>query len=423
MNKEKLLNMIKYSYERVPFYMKKQMSDIVEEMTEENVTEKMKNLPIICKDEIVRDGVNISLDYGMENGGSIIMLQTSGSTGKCLNVYWDKTDFNKSLLPLWIYRKKYYVINPGDKMCYFYTIGNTDRYKTNGNIKYEEDKLRIGFSKANLNDENMDWICMKIKEFNPRWLNLQPSIALLLAKAMTRNNIDKIQNLSYIELTGEMLLESTRQKLKEVFKCEIANQYGCHEANSIAFECPHNKLHCMEDNIYVEIVDNEGKEVQDGKDGSIIITTLNNHAMPFIRYKIGDRGVIDHNHDVCKCGNKSPVLKLSSGRVNDYIVLSDGSRINAYVFVRAIETVNIKLDNIILQFRVVQKEYAYFIVYLVLDEDVIDAGIGERDVENLFLKSIAEERLYDTEFDFEYYDEFLPDEDNGKLRYFINEVQ
>lgn len=422
MNKEKLLNMIKYSYERVPFYMKKQMSDIVEEMTEENVTEKMKNLPIICKDEIVRDGVNISLDYGMENDGSIIMLQTSGSTGKCLNVYWDKTDFNKSLLSLWIYRKKYYGINPGDKMCYFYTIGNTDRYKTNGNIKYEEDKLRIGFSKANLNDENMDWICMKIKEFNPRWLNLQPSIALLLAKAMTRNNIDKIQNLSYIELTGEMLLESTRQKLKEVFKCEIANQYGCHEANSIAFECPHNKLHCMEDNIYVEIVDNEGKEVQDGKDGSIIITTLNNHAMPFIRYKIGDRGVIDHNHAVCKCGNKSPVLKLSSGRVNDYIVLSDGSRINAYIFVRAIETVNIKLDNIILQFRVVQKEYAYFIVYLVLDEDVIDAGIGERDVENLFLKSIAEERLYDTEFDFEYYDEFLPDEDNGKLRYFVREV-
>ena len=102
----------------------------------------------------------------------------------------------------------------------------------------------------------------------------------------------------------------------------------------------------MEDNIYVEIVDNEGKEVQDGKDGSIIITTLNNHAMPFIRYKIGDRGVIDHNHDVCKCGNKSPVLKLSSGRVNDYIVLDDGSRINAYVFVRAIETVNMELDNI-----------------------------------------------------------------------------
>ena len=198
--------MIKYSYERVPFYMKKQMSDIIEEMTEENVTEKMKNLPIICKDEMVRDGVNISLDYGIENDDSIIMLQTSGSTGKCLNVYWDKADFNKSLLSLWIYRKKYYGINPRDKMCYFYTIGNTDIYNTNGNIKYEEDKFRIGFSKANLNDENMDWICMKIKEFNPRWLTLQPSIAILLANAMKRNNIDKIQNLSYIELTGEILL-------------------------------------------------------------------------------------------------------------------------------------------------------------------------------------------------------------------------
>lgn len=129
-----------------------------------------------------------------------------------------------------------------------------------------------------------------------------------------------------------MLLESTRRKLEEAFKCKISNQYGCYEANSIAYECPHNKLHCMEDNIYVEIVDNEGKEVTKVNEGNIIITTLNSHAMPFIRYKIGDRGVMDYNQEVCKCGNKSPVLKLSSGRVNDYIVLDDGSRINAYVY-------------------------------------------------------------------------------------------
>ena len=57
-----------------------------------------------------------------------------------------------------------------------------------------------------------------------------------------------------------MLLESTRRKLEEAFKCKISNQYGCYEANSIAYECPHNKLHCMEDNIYVEIVNNVGKE-------------------------------------------------------------------------------------------------------------------------------------------------------------------
>lgn len=57
-----------------------------------------------------------------------------------------------------------------------------------------------------------------------------------------------------------MLLESTRRKLEEAFKCKISNQYGCYEANSIAYECLCEKLHCIKDNIYVEIVNNVEKE-------------------------------------------------------------------------------------------------------------------------------------------------------------------
>ena len=57
----------------------------------------MKKFPIITKDEIVRDGINISMDYdGFINQDSIniINVHTFGSTGKCMNVYWNRADFN-----------------------------------------------------------------------------------------------------------------------------------------------------------------------------------------------------------------------------------------------------------------------------------------------------------------------------------------
>ena len=252
---------------------------------------------------------------------------------------------------------------------------------------------------------------------------MQPSIGMLLAKCIRKNKLDKIPELKYIELTGEMLFDNVRKEIEEAFGCKVVNQYGCYEANSIAYECPCGKLHCMEDNIYVEIVNELGKEKKDGEEGNIVITTLNSHMMPFIRYKVGDKGKIVHNPR-CSCGNKSPILELTSGRISDYAILKDGSRINSYVFVRAINMVNMVYKNVIKQFQIIQKDYDYFLINLILDDDIIDSeDIMESIVEDSILASIKDERLYDTEFGFEYYDDLFPNVLNGKLKYFISEVK
>ena len=172
----------------------------------------------------------------------------------------------------------------------------------------------------------------------------------------------------------------------------------------------------MEQNIYVETINEEG-EVINNQEGNIIITTLKNHTMPFIRYKVGDKGKIVTDY-ICQCGNHSSILELTTGRISDYAILKDGSKVNSYVFVRAIEMVNKLCENIILQFQIVQKDYDYFCVNLILDEVIIDEGIGEREVEDMFLKNVKDERLFDTEFEFEYFDEFLPDVNSEKIKYF-----
>lgn len=408
MRDKKLKKIVDYAYNSVPFYV------CLKEKTQTQDT-------IIEKSMIDDIGEFIAFQNVYGKNENIVRMETSGSTGKCMEILWDKHDYTSSLLSLWLYRYKYYNIRTDDKFCYFYTLGNVND-TIDDNVFYEETKNALGFSKSNLSDRRMFEICTMIKKFNPVWINTQPSMALLLAEFFKKHKLGKIDNLRYIELTGEMLLESTRNLIENVFGCKVANQYGCIEANSIAYECPYGNMHCMEDNIYVEIVDERGEIISDDNvEGNIVITTLNSRIMPFIRYKIGDMGIIEKNKK-CKCGNCSPILKLTSGRTSDFAIMRDGSRVSSYVFVRAVELVNRRYENVIRQFRVTQKDYEYFVVSLVLDEDTI-AVIGEREVEDVFLQSINDERLYETEFEFEYYDELTLEKGERKLKYFIREIE
>lgn len=44
--------------------------------------------------------------------GKLLRNDTSGSTGKCLEVYWKREDYMRSMFSLWFYRKKFYGIQP-----------------------------------------------------------------------------------------------------------------------------------------------------------------------------------------------------------------------------------------------------------------------------------------------------------------------
>lgn len=116
----------------------------------------------------------------------------------------------------------------------------------------------------------------------------------------------------------------------------------------------------------------------------------------------------------CKSGRgqTAKVLKLTSGRINDYVITREGNRINSYVFVRAVEAVNRGLEQAIKQFTVIQRGYEDFEVKLVLRD--LDERIM---VEKIFLDNIFQKELKNAKFTFEFYNALFPD-NKGKLRYF-----
>jgi phenylacetate-CoA ligase len=86
---------------------------------------------------------------------------------------------------------------------------------------------------------------------------------------------------------------------------------------------------------------------------SLVVTSLTNRLMPFIRYKLGDSGRLLDGE--CACGSPFPLMEMGLCRQNDWIRGQAGQRIHPGVFnrmldgqtqIRQYQWVQTKLDRI-----------------------------------------------------------------------------
>ena len=73
--------------------------------------------------------------------------------------------------------------------------------------------------------------------------------------------------------------------------------------------------------------------------------------MPLIRYKIGDRGIMQEPLNVH--GSNFPKLKMITGRTNDRVITPDNRFIDSYYFIHTIG-VEYNKEGHIKQFQIVQ---------------------------------------------------------------------
>jgi len=173
-----------------------------------------------------------------------------------------------------------------------------------------------------MNSESMRDYHEKLKRFKPRILYGYPNAMSQFANFIEENNLEKIK-VNTIISTAERLSEDQRKLFQDVFEGEVYNLYCTREHGCIGFECrDHNGFHIDTGSVYLEIVTN-GRVVNDGETGDIVVTDLLNYGMPFIRYEIGDRGSI--SPEPCSCGCKLPLLSRLDGRISDMLYRPDGS--------------------------------------------------------------------------------------------------
>ncbi len=140
----------------------------------------------------------------------------------------------------------------------------------------------------------------------------------------------RIRPLSVI--TGaEKLHDFQRKEIEKAFHTKVFNTYGSREFMLIAMECEqHNGLHVSAENLFVEILRDDGSPAEPGEFGRVVVTDLHNYGMPFIRYEIGDLAI--QSDRSCSCGRGLPMLDDIVGRSLDMIKTADGKMIPGEFF-------------------------------------------------------------------------------------------
>ena len=162
-----------------------------------------------------------------------------------------------------------------------------------------------------------------IRSASPKFMDGYTNSLFLLAKEWLSLGYKHL-GCTAIFTTAESLLTSQRLIIESAFG-PVFDQYGCSEINGIAFQCSK----CGNYHIISPHVVTEFEPPSENGSCSIIVTDLDNYAMPLIRYQIGDTVIPSDN--VCTEANWPSIASIS-GRISDVIVLNDGTIVNPISF-------------------------------------------------------------------------------------------
>ena len=226
---------------------------------------------------------------------------------------------------------------------------------------------RFRFPIFDLSDEVLEGFLnhFRIKKFD--YINGYTSSIVLFAKFLQNKNIvltTICPTLKVCMVTSVMLFEEDKILLQKQLGVPIINEYGASELDLIAFENPQNEWQVNSETLFVEILDENNQAVPNGTEGRIVITSLCNKAHPFIRYDIGDIGILDEKSTLQK-----PILKKLIGRTNDIAVLPSGKKSPGLTFYYITKTI-IEDDGNVKEFVIKQTKIDTFEVEYVSETEL-----------------------------------------------------
>lgn len=372
----------------------------------------INSYPILSKKDYIDNmELMISKTCCIEN---LKLQKTSGTTGIPLCVYRTPNEYYNQVLELWRIRKTFYKITPFSRKLAFYLDRETTKNLHKGYCMEANNELVVGLYDL-LDGDKSRYILDKINAFRPEYIRATPTAICKFISFSIKHDIHECLYIYYIESQSEFLFDFQRDMMTKFFpNAQISNGYGCTEISGIAQEVPNcSGLHVISNNAFIEICDSNNKITQEENvEGDFIITGLNSLTMPFIRYRIGDKGKIITNN--CKCNHQ--IIQLTAGRTNDFIKLANGKEEHCAILVRGIEKVN-SLNNQIIKFKFIQKLIDTFEVYLTIK----DAYLAEN-IKDIFLNYIESTVVKDCKWNFHFVDFEDIEQNKSKFCYFESKV-
>lgn len=297
-------------------------------------------LPLLTRALVKERGIGSFLASGIPENRRLL-AHTSGSTGEPLVFYQDIKELLKRRMNI-LYGLRLHgiqisrpaIISGLDTHIYLEPLG-----RKWSDLRNERHRVSTFYP--------------MLEQLKPEVLFCTPSYLKMFYMCLMQDK--RMFSFRMIYCAGELMYKEDRKIFSSAFQSKIAMWYGTRETGPIAVECAAGKYHILPWSNYVEIVSSESIPLGAGEVGDIVVTSFYNYVMPFIRYKIGDRGTI--LFDACSCGSSIPVLKIAGRRPN--IIKTPGG--NAFAISEIESAIASRFANVILQFQFVEENPGKYI--------------------------------------------------------------
>lgn len=316
----RLLDLITFAYEHNDFYHAR--LDACGLTPARLHTEKdLAEIPILSKEEIRSQGSRL-----ISRGFDVRMLmkaKTGGSTGKPLELFFPE-EVSQLRNASGRRHKRWSGWEVGEPVGAVW--GNPPHATTPWK------RLRQWMLSPIVYVDTMSITTQSVVQFARDWVAVRPTLLFghahsvyILATMVQDLGIDAIRPTGIIT-SSMMLLPHERALIEHVFDVKVCDTYGCEEVGLIASECErHEGLHVNTDQLWVEVLREDGSPAGPAERGLVVITDLLNRAMPLIRYRVED--LAETAERPCSCGRGLPMLRAVCGRVADFLKRRDGSRV------------------------------------------------------------------------------------------------
>jgi len=210
--------------------------------------------------------------------------------------------------------------------------------------------------------------------------------------------------------TAEPLLDGWSATIARAFRARVLPYYGCGEIQSLGYSCPAAEApvyHSCDEHAVLEVETPGGPRLSG--EGPFLVTDLDNHALPMIRYRNGDAGALASPG--CACGRSLARITRIDGRVNDVLFRTSGEAVSGAIGPHAF-----KMVEGVEQFQIVQRRPGQVLVRVVRLPGYV-AATEEAKIDRAFRQHLGR----DAEIEIRYVDA-IPRTPAGKARFIINEV-
>ncbi len=315
LQQERLIKMVKYCYDNVPFY-KRKFDEINLSPSDIKSLSDISKIPMTEKSDL-RD----NYPYGLmaTHMDDIVRVHaSSGTSGKPTVVVYTKAD-----LDMWSDCMARLIIAAGGRktdivqVCFGYGLFT-------GALGLHQGYEKIGATVIPASSGNTERQVMLMKDLGTTALIATPSYGLYISEVVKKMGLTKDDlNLKIGMFGSEASSCEMHAELQDKLGLFPTDNYGLSEiiGPGVAGECACKcGMHINEDHFYPEIIDKDTLlPVADGEWGELVITTLTKQGMPLLRYRTKDITRLITN--TCECGRTLVRMDRIQGRSDDMLII------------------------------------------------------------------------------------------------------